>query len=421
MAFRDRVRDEAIAAAKAYGHAEVEPRHLLWALLVVLRAGAPASVPRAAAHGLLLPRGTATAVPSVPDVIEAQLAPITSPEAAATACEALGRRLLAPPATGAGPAEKASGRPAASTSARSATRTESEVEPPPPASTASGDTVPALLAELDGLVGLVEAKASVRRLIAVQRVNAERRGQGLPEVGGSHHLVFTGPPGTGKTTVARLLGRLYGAIGVVSRGHLVEATRADLVAGYVGQTALKVQAVVQRALGGVLFIDEAYALAQGGAEDFGEEAIATLVKLMEDHRDDLAVIVAGYPDEMRTFIDSNPGLRSRFTYYVEFPDYSSAELVQIFGGIAAAAKVDLAPDLLAALPALIGRAKSGPNFGNARFVRTAFELAYANMAQRAVADDQIEPAEIGLMIAADLPATEDPRWTDRRRIGFRAP
>jgi AAA+ superfamily predicted ATPase len=431
MAYRDRIRDEAIAAAKAYAHAGVEPRHLLWGLVEVLDSSTPASVPRAAARALLPPRGRSTDVPGVPPAIEARLAGVTSRDTAIALCAELGAELLAaPPAggttdgtrgsTGTGTRDRAPAAGGVSTAgtgreAGAATAEVARQEAP------AADTVPGLLAALDALIGLGEAKAAVRRLIAVQRVNAERRAQGLPEVGGSHHVVFTGPPGTGKTTVARLLGRLYGAIGVVSRGHLVEATRADLVAGYVGQTALKVQAVVQKALGGVLFIDEAYALAHGGSEDFGDEAIATLVKLMEDHRDDLAVIVAGYPAEMRTFIDSNPGLRSRFTHYVEFPDYSAAELVLIFKSIADAAKVALAADVLVELPAVIERAKGGPNFGNARFVRSVFERAYANMAQRAVEDDRIEPDEIATMIAADLPPADDARANDRRRIGFRAP
>ena len=153
--------------------------------------------------------------------------------------------------------------------------------------------------------------------------------------------MFTGNPGPARRRSPGSSRRLYGSIGLVSRGQLVEVSRADLVAGYVGQTALKVQAVVDRAIGGVLFIDEAYSLAQEGAGEFGAEAIAMLVKLMEDHRDDLAVIVAGYPEEMRQFIDSNPGLRSRFTHYIDFPDYSAAELVLVFEGFAAAAKVRL--------------------------------------------------------------------------------
>jgi Holliday junction resolvasome RuvABC ATP-dependent DNA helicase subunit len=420
MAYRDRVRDEAIAAAKAFAHPEVEPRHLLWGLVQVLDSSTPASVPRAAVRALLPPRGAATAVPTVPAAIEERLKRVTSQVTAIEACVALGAELLG----GEGPGPGTTGSPEAATGEGVATRAAALTEGVEPgvAPTARTDSVPALLAELDGLVGLRQVKAAVRRLIAVQRVNAERKAQGLPEVDSSLHVVFTGPPGTGKTTVARLLGRLYGAIGVVSKGHLVEASRPDLVAGYVGQTALKVQAMVQRALGGVLFIDEAYALAQGGDEDFGEEAIATLVKLMEDHRDDLAVIVAGYPAEMHRFIDSNPGLRSRFTHYVDFPDYSADELVEIFRGIAAEARVELAPDLLVALPGLVRQAKDGANFGNARFVRSVFEQGYANMAERAVADDRIDPTEISLMIAADLPRPGEPRWTEtRRRIGFRPP
>ena len=415
MGYRDQVRDEAVAAAKAFSHPEVQPRHLLWGLLEVLDASAPPSVSRAGARALLLPRGTAVASPSVPAAIEERLAGVTGRETAVALCaELAGDLLRAGPAADAAPAAGA-----AATATQSEATAETPAPNPKPA--AKADAIPALLAELDALVGLGTAKASVRRLIAVQRLNAERRAQGLPEVSGSHHVVFTGPPGTGKTTVARLLGRLYGAIGVVRSGHLVEASRADLVAGYVGQTALKVQAVVDKALGGVLFIDEAYALARGDTQDFGEEAVATLVKLMEDHRDDLVVIVAGYPDEMRTFIDSNPGLRSRFTHYVDFPDYSTDELVRIFGAIAAQSRVELAPDVLAALPSLVAKAKAHENFGNARYIRSLFELSFANMAQRALADERIDPAEIGTLIAADLPAPDDEGWSAQRHIGFRRP
>lgn len=415
MAYRDQVRDEAIAAAKAFSHPEVEPRHLLWGLLEVLDAAAPPEITRSAARALLSPRGEATATPAVPAPVEERLAAVTGRDSAIALSLALAHELL-----GIGPAPEATAGAATATATQAATETAEPAADPKPV-TSKADAIPALLAELDGLVGLGTAKASVRRLIAVQRLNAERRAQGLPEVSGSHHVVFTGPPGTGKTTVARLLGKLYGAIGVVSKGHLVEASRADLVAGYVGQTALKVQAVVEKALGGVLFIDEAYSLARGDSQDFGEEAVATLVKLMEDHRDDLVVIVAGYPDEMRTFIDSNPGLRSRFTHSVDFPDYSAEELVQIFVAIAGQAKVDLAPDVVEALPALVAKAQARENFGNARWVRSLFERSFANMAQRAVADERIEPAELGLLTAADLPAPEDDRWAAQHRIGFRTP
>ena len=266
---------------------------------------------------------------------------------------------------------------------------------------------------------MTSVKAEVRRLVAVQRLNGARRAAGLPEIDATNHLVFTGPPGTGKTTVARIIGRLYGTLGVVSRGHLVEATRADLVAAYVGQTALKVTEVVNRAVGGVLFIDEAYALSTGDMEDYGGEAVATLVKLMEDHRDNLAVIVAGYRDEIWDFIHTNPGLRSRFTRYIDFPDFTADEMTRIFGLMAAAAKVQVGDDVEARVHQVLTRELEIKDFGNARFVRTLFERAYANMADRVTADDKIDPDELGLMIVADLPGADVPPGGHSRHIGFR--
>ncbi|MEZ5258672.1 MAG: AAA family ATPase [Ilumatobacteraceae bacterium] len=173
------------------------------------------------------------------------------------------------------------------------------------------EPVVAVLAELDELIGLDDVKAEVRRLTSLLQIQQLRAERGLPTYESSHHLVFTGNPGTGKTTIARLLSRIYHSLGLVTRGHLVETDRSALVAGYVGQTATKTRAVLDRALGGTLIIDEAYALARGGENDFGREAIDTLVKFMEDHRDDLAIVVAGYPDEMKLLIDANPGLASR--------------------------------------------------------------------------------------------------------------
>jgi AAA+ superfamily predicted ATPase len=239
-----------------------------------------------------------------------------------------------------------------------------------------------LLAELDALVGLANVKAEVRRLsslLQVQQLRAERR---LPVIETSHHLVFTGNPGTGKTTVARLLSQIYLAVGVVSKGHLVETDRSKLVAGFVGQTALKTQTALEASLGGMLLIDEAYALARGGDNDFGREAIDTLVKFMEDHRDDIAIVAAGYPAEMAEFIDTNPGLKSRFTRTIDFPDYTEDELVQIFLQLGERSQYELSDDALARVRHFVAAEPRTRGFGNARFVRNLFETAIAHQAVR---------------------------------------
>jgi Cdc6-like AAA superfamily ATPase len=211
-----------------------------------------------------------------------------------------------------------------------------------------------------------------------------RRERGLPTTAGSRHLVFTGNPGTGKTTVARLVAQIYRTLGVVEKGHLVETDRSGLVAGFVGQTATKVRAVVDSALGGVLLIDEAYALVRGNEGDFGREAIDTLVKMVEDHRDDLVVILAGYPDEMAQLVAANPGLKSRFPTSIHFPDYTTDELVAIFTSMCHAAAYEPTE---AALEVVRRRLDADPReqgFGNARTARNIFEAAVARHASRIV-------------------------------------
>ncbi|MFK7918824.1 MAG: AAA family ATPase [Ilumatobacter sp.] len=247
-----------------------------------------------------------------------------------------------------------------------------------------------LLAELDALVGLDHVKEEVRRLTSLLRIQEMRAARDLPTIDTSKHLVFSGNPGTGKTTVARLLSQIFRSLGVVSKGHLVETDRSDLVAGFVGQTATKTRQVLDSAIGGSLLIDEAYALARGGENDFGLEAVDTIVKFMEDHRDDLSVVAAGYPTEMQELIDSNPGLKSRFTRTIHFPDYDTDELVAIFGLIAGSKEYHLDDTGETKLAEVIDAEPRGRGFGNGRFVRNIFEAAVGHHALRLADTDEAD-------------------------------
>ena len=261
-----------------------------------------------------------------------------------------------------------------------------------------------LMAQLEELVGLETVKSDVKSLVNLMKVRKLREAAGLPIPAMSLHLVFTGNPGTGKTTVARLLAGLYAAIGVLKTGQLIEVDRSGLVAGYVGQTALRTNEVIQSALGGVLFIDEAYSLASGGENDFGREAIDTLLKAMEDHRNDLVVIVAGYRAPMERFLSSNPGLESRFNKYIAFPDYTGSELLAIFdmlcrknGYTPTEAAHNYAADLFKKL-----YETRNDNFGNGRDVRNLFETTIARQANRLAGMETPSKEDLMAILPEDL-------------------
>lgn len=265
-------------------------------------------------------------------------------------------------------------------------------------------TLEALLIELDSLTGLENIKSEVVQLVNFLRIQQLRQLKGMTTIPISRHLVFYGNPRTGKTTIARLLAKIYQSLNVISKGHLVETDRAGLVAGYVGQTALKTQEVVRQAIGGVLFIDEAYTLAAEG-QDFGREAIDTLIKLMEDNRDDLIVIVAGYTDEMSRFLSSNPGLKSRFNKYFYFEDYNTLQLVSIFELFCRNAEFSLSPSAKAKLVQFfeILHIERDKTFGNARLVRNIFEHTVNNQASRVITLANITEADLATILDVDIP------------------
>ena len=276
-----------------------------------------------------------------------------------------------------------------------------------------------LLAELDELCGLSKVKEDVKSLINLVKVRKLRQEAGLPVPPMSLHLVFMGNPGTGKTTVARLLAKIYHAVGVLSKGQLVEVDRSGLVAGFVGQTALKTQEAVDKALGGVLFIDEAYALAnQDNANDFGREAIEVLLKGMEDHRNDLIVIVAGYTDLMGDFIHANPGLESRFNKYFYFEDYDGGQLAEIFRSICKKNGyiLDEKTDQAAAEAFQTMYAHRDENFGNARDVRNVFEGAVARQADRVAAMDTPKIEDLMALTVADLDLEETEEENSEKEV-----
>ena len=272
---------------------------------------------------------------------------------------------------------------------------QTEQEPP--------EDIETLKKELDEYIGLTTVKKEVESLMNLVTVQNMRKEHGLPVEDLSLHMVFTGNPGTGKTMIARLMARIYRSLGILSQGQLVEVDRSGLVAGYVGQTAIKTSEVIQKAMGGVLFIDEAYALTNRGGTDYGQEAVDTLLKAMEDHREDLIVIVAGYTELMEEFVQSNPGLESRFNRFLHFPDYTVEEMMGIFemrcrkSGYCLA---EDAKDLLRSQLALFSLDVKG--FGNARGVRNLLERAVSAQANRLAKQETVSREELMLLTWEDI-------------------
>lgn len=259
------------------------------------------------------------------------------------------------------------------------------------------------ISELESLIGLCSVKKEIESLRNLIKIQAMRVQQGLPNTNMSYHIVFTGNPGTGKTTVARIVAGIYKEIGILRKGHLVETDRSGLIAEYVGQTAIKTNAKIDEALDGVLFIDEAYTLV-GGENDYGAEAIATLLKRMEDDRDRLVVILAGYTNEIKGFINSNPGLQSRFNRYIQFDDYSADELLEILRSNLKKSRYKIKRDAFEWMRSYIRNkvVMKDERFGNARFIRNAFEKIIQNQADRLAMQQTISNEELTIITIDDV-------------------
>ena len=399
MSVRSSIEDSAVGIAKGHDHGEVSELHVLRALLTKF--------------------GTDGAGVTNKDVDE-KLVQIKSPSSSTIAISAEAASVLSrvgneePARIIADLVTKHFGDVAAAKVSMAKAPTESSTQVAP-AVEVSAETLEKAMGELNSLIGLNGVKDQIAKLMNMHEANNIREKQNLPRIPVGLHLVFTGSPGTGKTTVARIVAQMYQAIGLLPGGQLVEVDRSTLVAGYVGQTALKVQEAINKARGGVLFIDEAYALSADRGAGYGDEAISTLVKAMEDQRDSLAIIVAGYEEPMKEFIASNQGLKSRFQNTIPFADYKTSELLDIFKVIASGYKITLNDEVLKAIEKYFDEVKPSGEMGNARYVRNLFEKMYLNLSNRAASDGNIELHELVEFGVEDIPA---PDGVKKPTIGF---
>lgn len=390
----------AISVAKGLSHPEVLRGHVLVAIAETVLDEHLRYERSKPLRQALPARGTAIKVPTISDEASALIAQCSDARAALEILD------------GVAPAEENAGSFAAATEGAPETAAPGAAIEEKPHSTAD------LLSELDALVGLEGVKKQLRKVISVVEANRVRADAGAKAVPQSLHLVFTGNPGTGKTTVARIVAKMYGATGALKGQKFREATRSDLVAPYVGQTSQQTDRVLQSVRPGVLFIDEAYSLKPSHHGDFAEEAVAAMVKGMEDYRAELAIIVAGYKDEMGEFVQSNPGLRSRFQTFIQFDDYAEADLLEIYRRFAEDANIRLAHGVNERVTAAITSAAGQPGFGNARFVRALWEESYANMAVRAASDGETISSELEEILPVDVPEGVGSPLGLKRRIGF---
>jgi ATP-dependent Clp protease ATP-binding subunit ClpA len=399
MSVRSSIEDSAVGIAKGHDHGEVSELHILRALLTKF--------------------GTEGVGVTNKDVDE-KLVQLKSPSSSTIAISADAASVLSrvgneePARIIADLVTKHFGEVATAKLSMAKTPTETSSQESP-AAEVTAETLQKAMGELNSLIGLDGVKDQIAKLMNMHEANNIREKQSLPRIPVGLHLVFTGSPGTGKTTVARIVAQMYQAIGLLPGGQLVEVDRSTLVAGYVGQTALKVQEAINKARGGVLFIDEAYALSADRGAGYGDEAISTLVKAMEDQRDSLAIIVAGYEEPMKEFIGSNQGLKSRFQNTLPFADYKTSELLDIFKVIASGYKITLNDEVIKAIEKYFDEVKPSGEMGNARYVRNLFEKMYLNLSNRAASDGNIELHELVEFGVEDIPA---PDGVKKPTIGF---